>query len=323
MGIAFLLALSMAPAVFGSHDHHGTTVHLWNWIDMGSLHVPMALLVDPLSLVMVMVVTGVGFLIHVYAIGYMEGDERFNRFFLYLNLFILAMLLLVLGDSFLTLFIGWEGVGLASFLLIGFWFDRKDDLYGSFADCGKKAFIVNRIGDVGMILAMALIWSTAGSLEFNEVFHELEAGAAVPATAVCLLLLLAVAGKSAQFPLYVWLPDAMAGPTPVSALIHAATMVTAGIYLMAPHPRLLGTVGHGFGHGRLDRGRDRLRGRHHGPGPARSEEGAGLLDRVPAGLHGPGGRDRRLRPRHLPSGYACLLQGAPVPERRQRPARNP
>ena len=235
VGVAFLLALSMAPDVFGNlHvDHHGTTVHLWNWIDMGSLHVPMALLVDPLSLTMVLVVTGVGFLIHVYAIGYMEGDEHFNRFFLYLNLFILAMLLLVLGDSFLTLFIGWEGVGLASFLLIGFWFDRKDDLYGSFADCGKKAFIVNRIGDVGMILAMALIWSTVGSLEFNEVFHELEAGIAVPATAVCLLLLLAVAGKSAQFPLYVWLPDAMAGPTPVSALIHAATMVTAGIYLMA------------------------------------------------------------------------------------------
>ncbi|MCE2466803.1 MAG: NADH-quinone oxidoreductase subunit L [Caldilineaceae bacterium] len=233
VGVAFLLALSMAPAVFGSQDHHDATVHLWNWIDMGSLHVPMALLVDPLSLAMVLVVTGVGFLIHVYAIGYMEGDERFNRFFLYLNLFILAMLLLVLGDSFLTLFIGWEGVGLASFLLIGFWFDRKDDLYGSFADCGKKAFIVNRIGDVGMILAMALIWSTVGSLEFNEVFHELEAGIAVPATAVCLLLLLAVAGKSAQFPLYVWLPDAMAGPTPVSALIHAATMVTAGIYLMA------------------------------------------------------------------------------------------
>ncbi|MCY3660547.1 MAG: NADH-quinone oxidoreductase subunit L [Caldilineaceae bacterium] len=233
VGVAFLLALSMAPAVFGNHDHHGTTVHLWNWIDMGSLHVPMALLVDPLSLTMVLVVTGVGFLIHVYAIGYMEGDEHFNRFFLYLNLFILAMLLLVLGDSFLTLFIGWEGVGLASFLLIGFWFDRKDDLYGSFADCGKKAFIVNRIGDVGMILAMALIWSIVGSLEFNEVFHALEAGIAIPATAVCMLLLLAVAGKSAQFPLYVWLPDAMAGPTPVSALIHAATMVTAGIYLMA------------------------------------------------------------------------------------------
>ena len=233
VGIAFLLALSMAPAVFGRHDHHGTTIHRWNWIDRGSLHVPMALLVDQLSLVMVLVVTGVGFLIHVYAIGYMEGDERFNRFFLYLNLFILAMLLLVLGDSFLTLFIGWEGVGLASFLLIGFWFDRKDDLYGSFADCGKKAFIVNRIGDVGMILAMARIWSAVGSLEFNEVFHKLEAGIAIPATAVCLLLLLAVAGKSAQFPLYVWLPDAMAGPTPVSALIHAATMVTAGIYLMA------------------------------------------------------------------------------------------
>lgn len=233
VGLAFLWALAMAPAVFDHHNAQGHTVHLWSWIAMGAFQVPMALLIDQLSLTMVLVVTGVGFLIHVYAMGYMAGDERFPRFFLYLNFFVLAMLLLVLGDGFLTLFIGWEGVGLASYLLIGFWFDRKDELYGSYADCGKKAFIVNRIGDVGLILAMCLIWTSLGTVTFTEVFAGLDTGMALPMTLVCLLLLLAVAGKSAQFPLYVWLPEAMAGPTPVSALIHAATMVTAGIYLMA------------------------------------------------------------------------------------------
>ncbi len=237
VGLAFLLALAMAPAVFDHHNEHGHTVHLWTWISIEEFQVPMALLIDQLSLTMVLVVTGVGFLIHVYAIGYMEQDERFHRFFLYLNFFVLAMLLLVLGDGFVTLFIGWEGVGLASYLLIGFWFDRKDELYGSYADCGKKAFIVNRIGDVGLILAMCLIWSSLGTVTFTEVFAQADVGLALPVTLVCLLLLLAVAGKSAQFPLYVWLPEAMAGPTPVSALIHAATMVTAGIYLMArTHP---------------------------------------------------------------------------------------
>ena len=231
IGLTFLLAVAVAPEAYRSE--HGATVHLWSWIALGDFQVPMALLVDPLSITMVLVVTGVGCLIHIYAIGYMEDDPRFTRFFLYLNFFILAMLLLVLGDGFLTLFIGWEGVGLASFLLIGFWFDRRDELYGSYADCGKKAFIVNRIGDVGLILAMCLIWTSVGTLAYADVFAHLETGSALPLTAICLLLLLAVAGKSAQFPLYVWLPDAMAGPTPVSALIHAATMVTAGIYLMA------------------------------------------------------------------------------------------
>lgn len=231
IGLSFLAALLMAPGVFGAHA--SVTIPLWSWIAIGDFQVPMALLIDPLSMTMVLIVTGVGFLIHVYAIGYMEGDERFTRFFIYLNFFVLAMLLLVLGDGFVTLFIGWEGVGLASYLLIGFWFDREDEMYGSYADCGKKAFIVNRIGDVGLILAMCLIWTTLGSLTFADVFAGAAQGAAAPMTLICLLLLLAVAGKSAQFPLYVWLPDAMAGPTPVSALIHAATMVTAGIYLMA------------------------------------------------------------------------------------------
>ena len=234
VGAAFLIAALMAPGIYGHHGEiAGHVLHLWDWISLGELRVPLALLIDPLSLTLTLVVTGVGFLIHLYAMGYMADDERFARFFIYLNFFILAMLLLVLGDSFVTLFIGWEGVGLASYLLIGFWFDREDELYGSYADCGKKAFVVNRIGDVGLILAMGLIWTTVGTLNFEGAFHALGTTAEAPIVLICLLLLLAVAGKSAQFPLYVWLPDAMAGPTPVSALIHAATMVTAGIYLMA------------------------------------------------------------------------------------------
>jgi NADH-quinone oxidoreductase subunit L len=181
---------------------------------------------------MAMVVTGVGALIHIYSIGYMGHEARYQRYFFYLNFFILAMLTLVMSNNFLGMFVGWEGVGLASYLLIGFWFDRRDDLYGWYADAGKKAFIVNRVGDFGMLVAMFLIWTTLGSLVFGEVSagaHEL---APATATTICLLLLLGAAGKSAQIPLYVWLPDAMAGPTPVSALIHAATMVTAGVYMI-------------------------------------------------------------------------------------------
>ncbi len=200
IGLAFLWALTLAPAVFDHHNEHGHTVHLWSWITIGEFRIPMALLIDQLSLTMVLVVTGVGFLIHVYAIGYMAGDERFRRFFLYLNFFVLAMLLLVLGDGFVTLFIGWEGVGLASYLLIGFWFDRKDELYGSYADCGKKAFIVNRIGDVGLILAMCLIWTSVGTLTFTDVFAALNTDPALPVTLICLLLLLAVAARAPSSP---------------------------------------------------------------------------------------------------------------------------
>lgn len=215
-------------------EERSLTLHLWDWITIGAFQVSAALLIDPLSVIMTLVVTGVGSLIHIYAIGYMHDDERFQRFFVYLNFFIFAMLILVLSNNFVGMFVGWEGVGLASYLLIGFWFDRRDDLYGYYADAGKKAFLVNRIGDVGMLLAMFLIWSSLGSLVFQETFAAAHHGLATgTATVICLLLLLAAAGKSAQLPLYIWLPDAMAGPTPVSALIHAATMVTAGIYMMA------------------------------------------------------------------------------------------
>jgi NADH-quinone oxidoreductase subunit L len=230
VAVALFFSLNALPA-----EERVVTTHLWNWITIGEFEVSSALLLDPLSITMSLVVTGVGFLIHLYATSYMEHDERFQRFFIYLNFFIFAMLILVLSDSFLGMFVGWEGVGLASFLLIGFWFDREDEMYGSYADAGKKAFLVNRVGDFGMIVAMIALWSGVGSLTFLEVFEGVEHGALATGALnlICLMLLLGATGKSAQIPLYVWLPDAMAGPTPVSALIHAATMVTAGIYMIA------------------------------------------------------------------------------------------
>ncbi len=221
---AFFSLNAMAP------EHRQVVVHLFDWIDAGSFHVPFAFLVDPLSVLMILVVTGVGFLIHVYSTSYMEHDEGYARYFTYLNLFTFSMLVLVLGSSFLTLFVGWEGVGLCSYLLIGFWYEKK-----SASDAGKKAFVVNRIGDFGFALGMMLIFWTFGSLNFTEVFSgasRFAAGEPVMTT-ICLLLFVGACGKSAQLPLYVWLPDAMEGPTPVSALIHAATMVTAGVYMVA------------------------------------------------------------------------------------------
>lgn len=204
---------------------------LFTWIASGSFHVDIAYYLDPLSAVMILVVTGVGFLIHVYSTGYMHHDPCFGRYFAYLNLFTFAMLTLVLADNYLFMFVGWEGVGLCSYLLIGFWFHKK-----SASDAGKKAFIVNRIGDFGFLIGLFIIFWQVGSLDYNTVF-EAAPGAFVPdgfwVTAACLLMFVGAAGKSAQIPLYVWLPDAMEGPTPVSALIHAATMVTAGVYMIA------------------------------------------------------------------------------------------
>jgi NADH-quinone oxidoreductase subunit L len=205
-----------------------------NWIDVGGFRVPVGLLVDPLSCVMMLVVTGVGSLIHVYSLGYMAHDEEKVRFFSYMNLFTFFMLLLVLGGSLPLLFVGWEGVGLCSYLLIGFWYKRD-----SASAAGLKAFVVNRIGDVGLILGMAFMFHAFGTLDLVDIADN--AGALAPeglwqlgpATIACLLLFLGATGKSAQIPLHVWLPDAMEGPTPVSALIHAATMVTAGVYMVA------------------------------------------------------------------------------------------
>ena len=206
-------------------------VLLYRWIPCGDLQVNIGFLVDALSLVMMLTVSGVSFVIHVYSIGYMHDDPGFRRYFTYLNLFVFFMLILVSANSFLLMFIGWEGVGLCSYLLIGFWYQNKAP-----ADAGKKAFIVNRIGDYGFLLAMMLIFVVFGSLDFLPVFEKAPQffqGGELTVTLITLLLFVGACGKSAQIPLYVWLPDAMEGPTPVSALIHAATMVTAGVYMVA------------------------------------------------------------------------------------------
>ena len=231
VGLSFLLVLINFAGMFNADLHDRWWVSYWSWMVTGSLEVDAALQLDQLSMIMMLVVTGVGFLIHVFSVGYMHDDPGYARYFSYLNLFVFFMLVLVLGASFPVMFVGWEGVGLCSYLLIGFWFQDREK-----ADAGKKAFIVNRIGDFGFLVAMFLVFTTFGTLAFAEVFPEapglLEYGGAT-VTAITLFLFLGAAGKSAQIPLYVWLPDAMAGPTPVSALIHAATMVTAGVYLVA------------------------------------------------------------------------------------------
>ena len=208
-----------------------TTVTLFEWIHAGGFNANMSFLVDPLSSLFLMIITGVGSLIHIYSAGYMHDDDGFRRFFAYLNLFIFFMLLLVLGDNYLVMFVGWEGVGLCSYLLIGFWFKNIE-----YSSAAKKAFIMNRIGDLGYLLGILMIFKTFGSITYKEVFAAAPALIQANSTviiAITMLLFVGAMGKSAQLPLYTWLPDAMAGPTPVSALIHAATMVTAGIYMIA------------------------------------------------------------------------------------------
>ncbi|MDZ4803564.1 MAG: NADH-quinone oxidoreductase subunit L [Candidatus Eisenbacteria bacterium] len=232
VGAAFVLAVISFFGLLSLPADQRVVHHtISSWIEAGRFNAPLAFLLDPLSMVMVLVITGVGFLIHVYSIGYMHGDSGVKRFFSYLNLFTFAMLVLVLADNLLLLFVGWEGVGLCSYLLIGYWYEKK-----SATDAGKKAFIVNRIGDFGFLLATALVFWTLGTVNFREIAERapglLEVGGGM-ITAITLLFFLGATGKSAQLPLYTWLPDAMEGPTPVSALIHAATMVTAGVYLLA------------------------------------------------------------------------------------------
>src|SRR5215216_4347232 len=234
--VAVLLAWSVAA-------NHGEVVrwYLAEWIHIGDLQIDWTFRVDSLSTTMMLIVSGVGTLIHIYAIGYMHEDvrfkhqeERFRRFFIYLNLFIAMMMILVSGDSYLMLFVGWEGVGLCSFLLIGFWYELDTLGRSSWANsnAAKKAFIVNRIGDFGFLIAAFIMFWALGSFQFDEVFEAAKEAPEGIIIAITLFMLVGVAGKSAQIPLYVWLPDAMAGPTPVSALIHAATMVTAGVYLI-------------------------------------------------------------------------------------------
>jgi NADH-quinone oxidoreductase subunit L len=235
MAGAFVTALIVLSGLAAlEEEERQVALKGFDWITAGGLSVRAGLLVDPLSMTMVLFVTGVGALIHLYSIGYMHGQERFTRFFTYLNLFAFSMLVLVLAGNYLLLFLGWEGVGLCSYLLISFWFERP-----SAARAGKKAFVTNRVGDFGFMLAMFLIFAHFGTLDLPAVLSGASNLSAGTATAVALLLYLAAAGKSAQGPLFVWLPDAMEGPTPVSALIHAATMVTAGVYLLVrSHPFL-------------------------------------------------------------------------------------
>lgn len=205
-------------------------VVLFDWISAGKVHIPLAFLLDPLSSVMLLIITGIGFLIHIYSIGYMHEDAGFGKFFSYLNLFIFFMLILVLGSNYIVMFIGWEGVGLCSYLLIGFWYTNKN-----YASAAKKAFVMNRIGDLGFLIGVFMLVATFGSTEFAQIFPQASKLVTNDTTiiAITILLFIGACGKSAQLPLFTWLPDAMAGPTPVSALIHAATMVTAGIYMIA------------------------------------------------------------------------------------------
>ncbi|SEL52131.1 NADH-quinone oxidoreductase subunit L [Parapedobacter koreensis] len=231
--VSFLLSCGVFSVVYGARQAGEAatfTQSIFDWISAGDLHVSLSFLVDPLSAIMLLIVTGIGFLIHVYSTGYMKHDAGFAKFFAFLNLFIFFMLLLVLGSNYIVMFIGWEGVGLCSYLLIGFWFKNS-----AYASAAKKAFVMNRIGDLGFLIAVFLIFTTFGTLEFAGIFPK-AADMPIGDTTlllITLLLFVAATGKSAQIPLFTWLPDAMAGPTPVSALIHAATMVTAGIYMIA------------------------------------------------------------------------------------------
>ena len=235
MGGSFVASVvTCAGLLEREEEARAYTQTLFEWIPVGGLHVDAALLVDPLSITMALFVTGVGALIHLYAVGYMHGDAQYPRFFVYLNLFAFSMLVLVLADNFLLSFLGWEGVGACSYFLISFWFSRE-----TAAVAGKKAFVTNRIGDFGFMIAMFLLFGAVGTLEYEGVFARVGTLETGTAFAIALLLFLGACGKSAQLPLYVWLPDAMEGPTPVSALIHAATMVTAGVYLMARSAPLL------------------------------------------------------------------------------------
>ena len=230
VGLSFAVAALVAIAFLqsGLESH---SVPLWTWISVAGFEPGFSLYLDGLSLVMMLVITGVGFLIHVYSTGYMADDPDFARFFCYMNLFVFAMLLLVLGDNLLLLYLGWEGVGLCSYLLIGFWYDDPENGYAA-----RKAFVVTRVGDTAMAIGLFLLFAQLGTLDIQQLLHAAEiewpAGSTLP-TITALLLLGGAVGKSAQLPLQTWLPDAMAGPTPISALIHAATMVTAGVYLIA------------------------------------------------------------------------------------------
>lgn len=230
-GISFLASLALVSQLFGANAPTQVSATFYEWLGLGALKVSVGFVIDRISAIMVLVVTGVGALIHLFSVGYMSHDERPSKYFAYLNFFLFNMLLLILGDNLLVMFVGWEGVGLCSYLLIGFWFTDREK-----AAAGMKAFITNRVGDAGFLLGIFTLFFMFGTLNFAELIARVpqipEIGWTGPLTLACLFLFIGATGKSAQIPLYVWLPDAMAGPTPVSALIHAATMVTAGVYMI-------------------------------------------------------------------------------------------
>jgi NADH-quinone oxidoreductase subunit L len=234
IGLSFVAALITFIGLLGQSNRE-VTQHLYSWLAVGPLHVDIALLIDPLSITMCLFITFISALIHLYSTGYMHGERDATKFFVYLNLFVFSMLVLVLGNNLLLTFVGWEGVGVCSYWLVSYYYDKD-----AAASAGKKAFIYNRVGDVGLLLAMFLIFNKTGTLTYLSIFSHLGSFTTLAATMAVLALMLAAAGKSAQIPLFNWLPDAMEGPTPVSALIHAATMVTAGVYLLCRMNPLLG-----------------------------------------------------------------------------------
>ena len=234
IGLSFVAALITFIGLLGQSNRE-VTQHLYRWLAVGPLHVDIALLIDPLSITMCLFITFISALIHLYSTGYMHGERDATKFFVYLNLFVFSMLVLVLGNNLLLTFVGWEGVGVCSYWLVSYYYDKD-----AAASAGKKAFIYNRVGDVGLLLAMFLIFNKTGTLTYLSIFSHLGSFTTLAATMAVLALMLAAAGKSAQIPLFNWLPDAMEGPTPVSALIHAATMVTAGVYLLCRMNPLLG-----------------------------------------------------------------------------------
>ena len=325
-------AWSSTPENF--HKPYETVLYTWLGTDTGHMNYAMqdgksaafqadaGFLLDPLSSIWLLFVTGVGMLIHIYSTGYMAHEGGYYRFFGYLNLFMFSMLTLILANNYVLMFVGWEGVGLCSYLLIGFYFHRK-----SATDAGNKAFIVNRIGDAGFLLGMFFIAWYFGSLRFTDVT------AAWPAadtshigdpiiTAATLLLFVGACGKSAQLPLYVWLPDAMEGPTPVSALIHAATMVTAGVYMVARSNALFVLAPTSMKTVAIVGRSDRDLCRFHRPRAKRHQARAGLLDRLAARLHVSRARRRSILRRRLPRLHARVLQGAALPWRRLRHSRH-
>ena len=310
----YLVYQTLFVGAFGEDGLHFT---LYEWIPAGDFVVEANFAVDALTAVMLIVVTTVGMLVHVYSIGYMAHDPGRWRFFAYLNLFMFSMLLLVLADNFLLLFAAWELVGLSSYLLIGFWYNRR-----SAALAAKKAFIVNRVGDFGFALGIAAVWTTVGTLNFagpegaSSCFPRRSTTGAIEPwmmTGIALLLFMGAMGKSAQFPLHVWLPDAMEGPTPVSALIHAATMVNAGVYFVARANPIFAAGADGDGHRRGGRHLHRHPGRVDRLHPARHQTRAGLFDAVPAGLHVRRAGRRCLHRGDLPPRDPRLLQGPPLP----------